>query len=147
MPTFERTLIYSDGALTANATCSAGIWCLFWQWTNPEPNSITYVGGKHGYIYISTVDEADGVNVGRYRLVVGDPNTMVRKVVWEGRSEMVAADKIDKTEKIKLDLRKPGVKYQSVLQLEFLADGAAEVLDYDDTTNNEIFIDVTQVVA
>lgn len=144
MPTTtERTLTYANGALSADVAVSATAWTKIWEFTNEDPNSVIYVGGKHGYFYFKVVTVAPADIDGAVRVAIADPNEIQTQVVWQGRSETLDADVTDKTKKIKLDLRKPGAKYLSKIVI-FMIATSASTLDYDGATN-AIYLDCTQV--
>lgn len=145
--TTERTLTYDDGDLGADVQISLTSWTKVWEFTNNDPNSVIYVGGKHGYFYFKVVTVAPADIDGAIRIAIADPNEIRTEVVWQGRTETLDASVVDKTQKIKLDLRKPGAKYLSkivIYMISSMAAGATSLLDEDGTTN-AIFLDCTQV--
>lgn len=145
MGVFERTLNYANGDLPADVAVSATAWTKVWEFQNTDPNSVIYIGGKHGYLYLKLVTVAPADIDGRVRIAIADPNETVVKTVWEGRTQLLDASTTDKTQKLKLDLRKPGAKYLSKIIISMIADTAA-TLDYDGATN-VIYLDCTEVIA
>ena len=145
MPAYERTLLVADFTDVDVVFGAADTWQRIGEFVNDDPNSVVYLGGKHGYFYAIMYDDTtDAVEeTGEHRFVIADPNEVVRKVVFRCRSELASADAIDKTEKLKLDLRKPGAKYKSKIIWEYQTD-AADTIDVSACT---MYLDVTQVIA
>ena len=100
-----------------------------YRWGHGNPGQ----PANQGYIYLILIDDTSGDATqedGDLRLSVTDANGLLKRVVWEGRTEELDGDANDKQQRIALPEQGPLALHNDVLLIEFKA-AAVDVIQPD----------------